>query len=161
VPTTLVGEPAVFRLTGFEGTVTNADARYIVIFKLNRDPVIKTDPDREGPDEDRGSFGVAGYALGDYGEADSFGGRRNCFAGVVGTVGDDDPGPQVTRLDRIALGGRVEVALQPLTPNPATGKLVPGRNFVRHPRIQTGDHGLSYAQVSDRDEPKLDAIGCG
>ena len=44
VPTKLVGEPAVFRLTGYEGTVTNTDARYVVIFKLNRDPVVKIDP---------------------------------------------------------------------------------------------------------------------
>ncbi len=60
VPTKLVGEPPAFRLTGYEGTVTNTDARYVVIFKLNRDPVIKIDPHREGPDEDRGSFGLEG-----------------------------------------------------------------------------------------------------
>jgi hypothetical protein len=161
VPTALVGEPAVFRLTGYEGAVTNADARYVVIFKLNRDPGIKIDPDREGPDEDRGSFGVAGYALGDYGEADSFGGRKNCFAGLVETEGDEDPGPQVARLDRVPLGGRVAVALRPLTPSPATGKLVGGRRFARHPRIQSGDHQLSFGRVSERDEPKLAAIGCG
>jgi hypothetical protein len=41
------------------------------------------------------------------------------------------------------------------------GTLVPGRNFVRHPRIQSGDHRMSYGRVSDRDRPKLDAIGCG
>ena len=161
VPTKLVGEPAVFRLTGYEGTVTNTDARYVVIFKLNRDPVIKIDPHREGPDEDRGSFGVAGYGLGFYGEAESFGGRKHCFAGVVETAGDEAPGPQVARLDRVPLGGRVEVALQPLTPSPAAGRFVPGRLYVRHPRIQSGDHRLSYGQVSERDEPKLSAIGCG
>ena len=161
VPTKLIGEPAVFRLTGYEGTVTNTTARYVVIFKLNRDPVIKIDPDREGPDEDRGSFSVAGYGLGFYGEAESFGDREHCFAGIVETEGDEDPGPQVARLDRVPVGGRIEVTLRPLTPSPATGKLVGGRHYVRHPRIQSGDHRLSYGQVSERDEPKLSAIGCG
>ena len=160
VSTKLVGEPAVFRLTGYEGTVTNTNARYVVIFKLNRDPVIKIDPDREGPDEDRGDFGVAGYGLGFYGQAESFGGRKHCFAGVVETAGDEDPGPQVARLDRVSLGGRIEVTLQPLTPSPATGRLVPGRLYVRHPRIQSGDHRLSHGQVSERDQPKLSAMGC-
>lgn len=133
VPTMLVGEPAVFRLTGYEGATANSDTRYVVIFKLNRDPVIEIDPDREGPDEERGSFGVAGYALGYYGEADAMQGRKNCFKGTVETLADDDPGRQVGRLDRVPPGGRVEVALKPLTPS-TTGKLVPGRLFVRHPR---------------------------
>ena len=157
----LVGEPAVFRLTGYEGATSNSDARYVVIFKLNRDPVIKIEPDREGPDEERGSFGVAGYALGDYGEADAMEGRKNCFKGTVETLADDDPGRQVGRLDRVPPGGRVEVALKPLTPSRTTGKLVPGRLFVRHPRVQIADHGLSYGEVSDRDERALRAIGCG
>lgn len=160
-PTRPIGEPLIFRLTGYQGSVINSLARYMIVFKLNRDPVKKiTPPPEEGDSEIRGEFSIQGTALGAEGNATAFTGK-NCFAGVHEVGLPSQPGPELKRLNRIPLGGRVSVELKPLTPSPATGEMVPGRSYVFHPKLRSARHLLSAGRINQRDRRQLETIGCG
>lgn len=160
-PTRPIGEPLIFRLTGYQGSVINSLARYMIVFKLNRDPVKKiTPPPEEGDSEVRGEFSIQGTAVGVEGNAKAFPGT-NCFAGVDEVGLPSQPGPELRRLNRIPLGGRVSVELKPLTPSPATGEMVPGRSYVFHPKMRTARHVLSAGRIDKRDRNQLKTIGCG
>jgi hypothetical protein len=160
-PTKPVGEPLVFRLTGGESAVSNSDARYLLVFKLNRTPTVRRKFSVDGGIvDDHGDFGVAGYAVGDNGDVGAMS-SGDCFTGTIESPAGDDADEQVRRLDRIALGGRVEVSLRPLTPSKTSGRLVPGRKYIFHPRLRRARHELSIGQADERDRAQLQSIGCG
>lgn len=126
-PTRLVHGPAVFRIdrTGVDPDAPESEYRYVVVWKLNRDPRRGriTDADlRRGIDGERGNYSINGFGLADEtGLPFRFRTTKTCFFTYVNVPW--------RRLDRVRVGRRVEVRLRPLTPDPS-GKPTLGRLFV-------------------------------
>lgn len=153
-PTRLVHGPVVFRIdrAGVDPDAPESEYRYVVVWKLNRDPRMGriTDADlRRGIDGERGNYSINGFGLAnEIGAPERFRTTKTCFFSYV-----DVPW---RRLDRVRVGRRVEVRLRPLTPDPS-GKPTLGRLYVvrstlrrSNPKLQT--HAARAA---------LRRIGCG
>jgi hypothetical protein len=118
--------------------------------EANRDPLARVTP--EGVAGSRGSYGLVGYELAEYGGVAATD-KPGCFGANVETwVGEDE----LRLLDRIPLGGRVAVQLQPLTPSKRPGRPVLGKSYVFHPKMRTADHLFN----SDDAQRQLATIGC-
>jgi len=150
-PTRLVHGPAVFRidLTGVDPDTPEAEYRYVVVWKLNRDPRIRiTDDDlKRGIDSERGNYSINGFGLAVETSPRRFRKTRTCFFSYV-----DAPW---RRLDRVRAGRRVEVRLRPLTPD-ASDRPTLGRLYVRRSVLRRSDPKLRSADA----RRTLRRIGC-
>ena len=99
--------------------------RYFIVFRLDRGYKAV----RNG--QSYGAFLIAGGGLDPF----PFGRRgSHCYGAVVAGKGDDDPEP-ARRLDKVRLGGRVRVDIQPLTLKAGKNKQI-DHPFVRRPRMR-------------------------
>lgn len=157
--TRLLHGPLVFRVTGTEQldeeTSNAANIRYLVIFKLNRDPRMRLSDDdlARGIDSSRGNYSLLGglVNIADDVQPSQFGGR-SCFYSAV--TSDAFPA-QLRALNRIPTGRRLNVRLQPLTPSPdgrpTLGKVYVVRATLRRANVYLRQRGAQRA---------LARIGC-
>jgi len=150
--THLVRGPAVVRIDrrGVDSDSPESEYRYVVVFKLNRDTrrrITDDDPNR-GIDGERGNYSINGFGLAnETGAPGKFRDQTNCFFSYV-----DAPW---RRLDRVRLGRRVEVRLQPLTPD-SSGRPTLGKRYVVRRTLRLSDPKFrSHAARS-----ALERIGC-
>lgn len=160
-PTRLVHGPVVFRVTGYQHldpeTTNEASYRYLVIFKLNRDPYTRlNDEDRaRGIDSPRGNYSMLDgrINLADVPSPPHEFDGRNCF---FSDVSADARPSQLRALNRIPTGMRVKVRLQPLTPSsdgrPRLGKVYVVRATIRKTNVFLRQPNARSA---------LKRIGCG
>lgn len=124
-PTRLVAGPLLFRLEGTPAPSDfdlSAQERYAVIFRLNRGP---------GAVRRGSSFGL--FLLADNGLTPTvYRAKTNCYDATLEGKGSPTA-PLARRLDRLALGTRVRVDIQPLT---TTGEPQISNVYVRHPRLR-------------------------
>ncbi len=159
-PTRLVHGPAVLRLTNLQSAGTfssQAEWRYLVLFKLNQDIVLRP-YSRQGEDwmTTRGNFRIAGFWRSLNLGISKFG-SPGCLAMVVYAAGTQstEGDPEADVLDKLRVGGRVKISLQPLTPGP-NGRAILGKTYVSYPRLQTADVLLK----GKRARQVLKRLGC-
>lgn len=153
--TKLVHGPVVFRLTGYKnlsGSVAPVYARYYVLFKLNQVP--KAEIYSLKNQTTAGTFRLDDGIYNNENGPDSFS-RSGCLALVLFTPNGPISPTDNSALDAIRVGRRLKVSLRPLTPGP-DGKLMLGRTYVSHPRMQTTDYRLREANA----RRELKRIGC-
>jgi hypothetical protein len=150
IRTKIVGGPLVFRVIGAPkpsdpGFPSNAQIRYLVIFRLNRQPRFSAPAwDPLGPVRlptgirtTLGNYSLAGLQydmdvsvaafnpLGDHRDT------NNCFAGWI----TQEQPRTLRKLDALPIGARVAVTLQPTTPTP-DGRPTLTKLSRRYPRLQ-------------------------
>jgi hypothetical protein len=155
-PTRVVHGPLIVRLTGNRDLPGRSEFRYVVMFKLNR--VLTQSP--HGSDNwrtSRGNYAVySDVLLPSERPLTRFGAREGCLAivlvapGILSSGGDD-----IEAMDKIPLGGRVKVRIQPLTPGPH-GRAVLGKNYVYRPRLHKADIKFNGRDIRRR----LAHLGC-
>lgn len=157
-PTRLVHGPVVFRVTGHADPDTvEGRYRYEIVFKLNRDPRTKvTDEDlARGIDGPRGNYSMLNHRIVVGDECclpEKFRNVRNCFFTYVGT----DYFPSRLRLlDRIRVGQRLNVRIQPLTPS-TTGRAKLGKRYDVRATMRLADVKLRSSSA----RRALRRIGC-
>lgn len=132
-----------------------SDYRYVVLFRLNQ--IVEARPSSADPWVTRkGTFAVLDRTFPFERPPTRFGGRIGCLAIVIpkgGQLVTDDI--VVPALDRLRVGQRVKVTVQPLTRNP-DGTPTPSQRIVRRPRLMIGDIRFEGAEI----KRALRELGC-
>lgn len=156
----LLNGPVLFRLPR---TNNDEDARrYAIAFRLDRDPVGQLDkttsPD-EGPfRQSRGAFSIGSADASIAVLRRSKTAARFCFVAYAqDVVPFENEGP-VSELDRMRLGRKIAVDLQPAVPNGVAGGVTPGpKTYSRRPLLR---RATSISLRSKNDERTLRSIHC-
>lgn len=158
-PTRLIGPPLLFRVTGTRAPTEHdlsPQLRYVVFFRLNRgsDAAVQ-----------RGQYSGSFFILDEDGplHVTTFGRRRlHCFSGEIYGKGSDDPSI-ARRLDALAVGSRVKVHLQPLTPTAAGKRKLIDKPYIPRLRLRVSgskDAGGLYELTSPEYRRLVRQIGC-
>lgn len=149
-PTQVVGGPLFFRARerDFDGVKEISVFDYVLVFKLNRDPLVFSRTAKNN-NHGRGTYGVAGWDISDDGGIDKVPGPgKHCFYGCF-------PGPLTADIaptyHRLKPGQPVRVTMHPRKAEP------PGRTFkFVTPLLLAGLNLTDRASVR-----QLRSIGCG
>lgn len=159
-PTRLTNGPVVFRIAGGTKDPDSFEAglRYVIVFKLNRDPKTRLSGDdyRRGIDNPRGNYSILGRRINLTDECCYPAKFRNvdrCFMTYVGT--DHGDPRAIPLLNRVRIGQRVDVQIQPLTPS-VDGRPKLGARHNRRVTLRAADAKLRSPSAREA----LNRIGC-
>ncbi len=149
--TSLLGEPLFDRITDAPKpteTDLTPQLKYVLIFRLSRD-AYERDFERKGNDTKLGRYSVLGDFFNDESEISHIGPRSDhCFAGYY------DSEYVNPLLERIEIGGPVDVTLRPL--DRIQGQIRLGRLYEKSPPMRTTSFDISTGTTRDQ----LRTLGC-